>query len=210
MSDNCASVRLAPVGERDFELFSQWSSSSSWTYVSGKRDFFTPDEFKEMLRRTDNHFLMVRTMDGRTVGAVSWRTVDYPGSFEIGVMVGDAERWGSGYGMEAALLLLTYLFDSLNAHRVQFTCGVFNKLAVATFTSGLIRVEGVMRDYYFLDGTYQDAVFGSMLRDEYYNYMPPRESIAAAEKEEAIAMLHDYLAKNPVTLAMDRGRRNGE
>jgi hypothetical protein len=67
-----------------------------------------------------------------------------------------------------------------------------------------------MRDYYFLDGTYQDAIFGSMLRDEYYNYMPPRESVAAAEKEEAIAMLHDYLAKNPVTLAMDRGRGNGE
>jgi RimJ/RimL family protein N-acetyltransferase len=153
---------------------------------------------------------MVRTLDGRTVGAVSWRTIEYPGSFEIGVMVGDAERWGSGYGIEAELLLLEYLFDSLNAHRVQFTCGVFNKLAVSTFTSGPIRIEGVMRDYYFLDGTYHDAIFGSMLRNEYYNFMPPRESVAAAEKEEAMAMLRDYMAKNPVTMAMDRGSGNGE
>ena len=59
-----------------------------------------------------------------------------------------------------------------------------------------------MRDYYFLDGAYHDAVIGSILRDEYYAMTRPAENVPRADVKEARRILGEYLEKNPI---MPRG-----
>jgi RimJ/RimL family protein N-acetyltransferase len=192
------SVSLAPLADDDYDLLSKWSSASSWAYAAGSVDYLGPEEFRALLHRIDDRFLMVRTRDGRPIGAVSWRVGDYPNSYVVGTMIGDAAMWGAGFGMEATLVVVGYLFDSKNAHRIEAKCGAFNKAAVQTFCSGLLRIEGILRDHYFVDGAYYDAVVGSILRDEYYSMTKPVETISAAEKQEAGAILEDYLRANPI------------
>lgn len=214
MSSNCSiqladmgknsSVCLAPLTEEDYGLLSKWSSSSSWAYAAGSVDYLSPTDFRALLDRIDDRFLMVRTREGRPIGAVSWRVGDYPGSYLVGTMIGDAAMWGAGFGMESILLIVSYLFDTKNAHRVEARCGVFNKGAVQTFCSGLLRIEGVLRDHYFLDGVYYDAIVGSILRDEYYSLTKPIETISSAEKQEARAILDEYLRVNPIELRKEQ------
>ena len=72
--------------------------------------------------------------------------------------------------------------------------------------SGWVHVDGILRDYYFLDGTYHDAVAASILRDEYYNLrnsvrMAPADIVPREEKEKARELLAKYLTDNPITVS---------
>jgi RimJ/RimL family protein N-acetyltransferase len=195
---NKHSVTLAPVTEDDYSLISQWTSSSTWVYASGIQSHTSAADLKAFLDRVDDEFLIVCTPDGQPLGMVSWKPTDTPGNYAVGTMIGDSDMWGAGFGLEATILLVGMLFDSRNAHRVEFTCGVFNRRAVENFCSGLITVEGVLRDYYFVDGEFHDALVGSILRDEYYALRDPSEIVPAKDKDMARRIAADFLEKNPI------------
>jgi diamine N-acetyltransferase len=201
------SVTLGPVEDADYELMSQWASSKSWIYAGGSRHYLSPEAFRKLIESSRDTFLMVRaSADGRPLGLVSYRGGQYRASFEIGTMIGDDALWQSGFGIEAVAALFGLLFDSEHAHRIEFICGVFNKPAIQALCSGLIHIEGIMRDYYYFDGTYHDAVIGSMLRDEYYAVVQPAQSVLEADRDEARNILDEYLAKNPVGLRKEQPR----
>ena len=195
MNSTC-SVTLAPITEHDYQIFSQWSSSPSWIYATGSPAYLTAEQAKEFITNVDDNFLMVRTADGRTVGAVSWVGLNVPGNYSIGIIIGDEQQWGAGFGMEAVVLVTRFLFDFKNAHRVEFKCGAFNLKTIEYLCSGTFRIEGVLRDYYFTDGTYQDAIVGSVLRDEFYALVTPEKAIPEEDQEQAKKILADFLAKN--------------
>jgi diamine N-acetyltransferase len=192
------SVTLGAVTGGDFELLSQWASTTPFVYAGGSRRYISADDFRRLIEGSRDNFLMVRTRDRRTIGAVSWRIGQYRTSFEIGTMIGDTTMWQTGFGLEAILALFSLLFDSEHGHRIEFICGVFNRPAIQACCSGLIQIEGVMRDYYFLDGTYHDAIVGSILRDEYYSMVRPNETVPRAELVDARQILNEYLVKNPI------------
>jgi diamine N-acetyltransferase len=184
----------------DYETISQWTSSKTWVYASGIHSYSSPADLEMFFKRVDDRFLLVCTDDGQAIGVVSWKETETPGNYVVGSMIGDPEMWGAGFGLESVILLLDMLFDSRNAHRVQFVCGVYNQGAVANFCSGLIRVEGILRDSFFVDGSYHDALVGSILRDEYYAARTPEEIIPAAEKAAARTTIEEFLTKNPIAL----------
>lgn len=195
------SVTLAPVTEQDHALISQWTSSNSWVYASGAPAYVSASEFKAFLDYLENgeeKFLLVYAGDSQAIGMVSSKPTGTPGNYVVGIMIGDVDMWGAGFGFEATILLVGTLFDSKRAHRVEFTCGVFNRRAVELFTSGLITVEGILRDYFFVDGEYHDVLIGSILRDEYYALREPLQTIPAEEKDEARRIVADYIEKNPI------------
>lgn len=197
------SVTLGSVGDQDYELLSQWAAATPFVYAGGARRYVGPDDFKSLIEGSRDNFLMVRTRDRRTIGAVSYRTGMYRASFEIGTMIGDTTLWQAGFGLEAVIALFSMLFDSEHAHRLEFICGAFNKPAVQACCSGLIHIEGVLRDYYYFDGTYHDAIIGSILREEYYSMVRPTETVPREEIAEAHRILREYLARNPIILRKD-------
>jgi diamine N-acetyltransferase len=192
------SVTLAPVTEEDYALLAQWTSSNTWVYASGIQSYVSVAELKAFLDRADDTFLMVCTTDGQAIGMVGWKPTDTPGGYVVGTMIGDLDMWDVGFGLEATLLLIGMLFDSKSAHRVEFTSGVFNRRMVEIFCSGLVTVEGILRDYYFVDGAYHDALIGSILKNEYYAMREPSEIVPSKDKEAAQRMVADFLEKNPI------------
>ncbi|WP_018221346.1 GNAT family N-acetyltransferase [Salinispora pacifica] len=199
-------VRLVALdGEEDYGLLAVWSGSLMSSYSSGTQNPMTADQMRATLDGRASSYLMIRKLDDdRPIGMVNWETLAHPQSYTVGVAISDADLWGGGYGMDSMLVLLEYLFHTKNAHRVHIQAGVFNKQMMQLLTSGVIVVEGVLRDYYYLDGEYHDSVIGSILRDEYYRMMPtigyPRDAVAAQEKREARELLAAHLTKHPVAL----------
>jgi RimJ/RimL family protein N-acetyltransferase len=199
-------VVLGPLADRDYELLSKWASSASWVYARGSRVYVTADDFRELIESSEDSFLMVRTAsDGEPIGAVSWRVGQYRTSYEVGVMIGEGSRWQGGFGAEAVLTLFRILFSTEKADRVQFICGVFNKPVIQLCCSGFIKVEGILRDYYFFDGTYHDAVLCSILRDEFFSAAMRVESVPREEIEESFRILRDYLVRHPIRLRRAAG-----
>jgi RimJ/RimL family protein N-acetyltransferase len=194
------SVTLGPVTDRDYDLISRWTQSKSWVYAGGAGQYLNAEAVRRLVESGRDNFLIVRDRDGRSVGTVAWRSGQYLASFEIGVMIGDTERWQIGFGAEAVFAIFGLLFDTKHAHRVEFICGVFNKPAIQACCSGLIQIEGILRDYYYFDGAYHDAIIGSILREEYYALGRPEQTVPAAEIDDSRQILDDYLAKHPVVL----------
>jgi len=163
-------VRLRPVAEADHALFPHWISFSEAGALAGAggSDSMATDSWTTELTSPNSHYVLIETHHGEKVGTVSWREKAHPHSFEMGGLVGATDLWDSGYGMEAALLVLDYLFEQANAHRVQLVAGLYNARTVAFMVQDGVTVEGVLRDYLYLDGSYHDALIGSILRDEYY------------------------------------------
>ncbi|MFJ5048598.1 GNAT family N-acetyltransferase [Streptomyces sp. NPDC088719] len=192
------SVTLAPLGQDDYEMISLWTSSATWIYASGIQAHMSAAGVEQFLARVDDNFLLVCTQDGQAIGLVSWKQEDTPGNYVIGSMIGDPDMWGAGFGLESVIILVGMLFDSRNAHRVEFSCGAFNQRAVENFCSGIITIEGILRDYYFVDGQYYDALVGSILRDEFYARRESSPIIPVGEKEAARATIGEFIRKNPI------------
>ncbi|HNQ21641.1 MAG TPA: GNAT family protein [Phycisphaerae bacterium] len=119
---------------------------------------------------TDQVVLAIVLRDGdRPIGAVGLhflRWKDRAG--EVGIMIGEAQWRGHGYGPEALLVMLRYAFEELNLNRVQICVYDFNDNARRAYEKlGFVR-EGVQREYTFKEGHYVDQIVYSMLAREWF------------------------------------------
>lgn len=196
-------------GDRDCELLLQWRMQLSMIpgfTASGARKGLTLADIKGYIQQPNVNIFIIQTHDDNAIGFIDSRELAYSGSVEIGCMINENSLHGAGYAMEAVMLILDYQFHEMNAHRIQFFTAAFNRPVVAMLCSGWVHVDGILRDYYFLDGTYHDAVAASILRDEYYNLrnsvrMAPADIVPREEKEKARELLAKYLTHNPITVS---------
>ncbi|MGW4896336.1 GNAT family N-acetyltransferase [Kitasatospora sp. NPDC004240] len=192
-------TRLVPAEEEDFTLVAAWlrPSPEGALGAGGESEFYSSAQIRSSLSRSTG--AMVETLDGEKVGYVQWHRLKHDGSYEIGGMIGDSRLWDSGCGAEASMLLLDYLFHAKNAHRVQFMTGTYNRRVINFLIKSEVVIEGVLRDYFFLDGEYHDAVIASLLRDEYYaaaakpGAHPVFDMIPAAERAAGRAEFRAHL-----------------
>lgn len=203
-------VSLRAPSDEDFSLIERWLRPlTPAAILAGDNEMFSADELRELNKRGEVNHLMIDTNDGWTIGAVSWRRMNCPGNFTIGAGVGDPELWNKGYGAEAVGLLIEYLFHFRNAHRVQAMTALYNRYSIQTIIHGDFVLEGILRDYFFLDGAYHDAAVWSMLRDEFYRLdaelkarnkeWGAQDLVPESDKEAARNAVATYLAKGRPT-----------
>jgi len=85
----------------------------------------------------------------------------------FGLLIGERDAWGHGYGPEAARLLLGYGFADLGLHRVSLQVFAFNEPAQRVYEKvGFVR-EGCFRDAYYRGGAFHDAIIMALLDEEW-------------------------------------------
>lgn len=88
---------------------------------------------------------------------------------EFGIMIGEADCRGQGYGREATGLILKYAFETLNLNRVQLGVYSHNTAGIRAYEAvGFVR-EGVQREHNIVQGGYVDHVMYSILAREYFS-----------------------------------------
>ncbi|USG66590.1 GNAT family N-acetyltransferase [Brevibacillus ruminantium] len=190
-------VALQPLEDEDYKLFSQWVCPSKVSALArGAQDFVTEEEIRKDIVQGNTRYATVVTHEGKKIGFVSWQPLKYEGSYMLGGVIGDPNLWDMGYGAEASLLLMDYLFHSKNAHKIQFINGLYNLRSVRFLLKNKVTIEGILRDYIFLDGEYHDAVISSILRHEYYEYSEPGDMIPKSEKQQIREELYAYLQEH--------------
>lgn len=129
----------------------------------------------DRLRRERKMTFTILTKDGRPIGNlgiedISWR---YKRA-TIGIMIGEKELWGKGYGTDAIMTLLRYCFEELGIRRVELITDSENLRAQRAYQKCGFKVEGVMRQYRCKDGRAVDDVIMSILSSEWFASNPPR------------------------------------
>jgi RimJ/RimL family protein N-acetyltransferase len=86
---------------------------------------------------------------------------------ECGIVIGEKDYHGKGYGTKAMELLIQYVFDRLNLHRVQLRTFDFNIRAYKSYKKIGFFEEGRLRNAIFENGTYHDVICMGLLRKEW-------------------------------------------
>ena len=99
---------------------------------------------------------------GRPIGWLSYNGLHHRHCApELGILIGEKDAWNKGYGPEAIVLLLGWLFTHRGAHRVWLTVQARNGRAQRAYEKvGFVR-EGTWREHYFYDGAFGGQGLGA-------------------------------------------------
>ncbi|HYE84589.1 MAG TPA: GNAT family protein [Clostridia bacterium] len=86
----------------------------------------------------------------------------------VGIFIGDREYLGKGYGTEAMMLLMDYLFDEVNLNKISLDVFSFNERAIRSYEKLGFKVEAIGREAVFRFGGYHDLYAMGILREEYH------------------------------------------
>lgn len=88
-------------------------------------------------------------------------------SADIGLAIGEKDRWRKGYGTEVVGLLLREAFEQLNLHRVGWWTFAENAASLALAKKIGFREEGRIRDSVYFDNRFHDSIVLGLLKEEY-------------------------------------------
>jgi RimJ/RimL family protein N-acetyltransferase len=164
---------LRPLDEDDLDRCLRWINDPEIVVTLGRRTPMSRTTEREWLlgQYKDDHNLALAIVlkDGdRHVGNAGLHAISsFNRSAEFGLLIGDKDVWGEGYGPEAGRLILDHGFRQLGLHRIFLRVFSFNERAQRVYAKlGFVR-EGTLRESYFRDGTFHDTLVMSILREEW-------------------------------------------
>ncbi len=91
--------------------------------------------------------LAIDTLDGKHIGNCMYYDIDVKGGeAELGVMIGDRDYWGKGYGTDSVASLLGHIFTATSLDRVYLHTLDWNERAQRSFSkTGFREVKRVRR-----------------------------------------------------------------
>jgi RimJ/RimL family protein N-acetyltransferase len=118
--------------------------------------------------KTDVIFAICLRDGDRHIGNCGLHHIDFvDGRAEIGILIGEHDVRGQGFGTEAVSLLCDYAFTVLNLNRIQL--GVFenNERARRCYLKVGFKDEGRLRQNRYKNGRHVDELLMSVLREEW-------------------------------------------
>jgi aminoglycoside 6'-N-acetyltransferase len=168
-------VGLRPVGQSDIAVLDSWANNAA---IQGSYNMFglEPENgamagFQARGLLDDEHAtLMIVTLDGAIVGAMSYHVVRYgPNSgsraYNIGLHIAPEQR-NHSYGSEAQQLMAAYLLDTFPIARVEAETDITNLAEQRALEKAGFMREGVLRKAQWRAGDWHDLVIYSKVRGD--------------------------------------------
>jgi RimJ/RimL family protein N-acetyltransferase len=167
-------VRLRPIRRDDLPTMRVWfDDHETMRYWGQPMPLVFEDQFEQDLtgrfRRFDEAgYFVIELEDGTPIGRIDYERLDpQHRSADVIILIGAAEARGRGYGTEAMVALLRYLFHQRNLHRVGLSVLAWNERAIRAYEKVGFAVEGSLRDDIYCDGRHHDQILMSILRPEF-------------------------------------------
>lgn len=149
----------------DPEVMHYWGRSGNSVSLAEVENWY-----QELVRHHDDRemYWMIDTKEGATIGRIFYRGLQQKErKTEVVIIVGEKEYWGRGYGTDAMMTFLGYMFHQRNMHRVWLTVFPFNQRAIKSYQKCGFKTEGTAREDAFFDGSWQDHIHMGILQHEF-------------------------------------------
>ncbi|MDQ4098961.1 MAG: GNAT family N-acetyltransferase [Chloroflexota bacterium] len=114
------------------------------------------------------YFLIYERATGRPIGGTGLRDVDHRNRTAIfGILIGEVDARGQGYGTEATRLMLDYAFTALGLHSVLLTVAEYNHAGRRAYAKAGFRECGRRRQCRLLAGKLYDDIYMDCLATEF-------------------------------------------
>ncbi|GGN95185.1 GNAT family N-acetyltransferase [Haloarcula pellucida] len=158
-------ITLRPVEPADHEFLAKHWNHPDVRHGTNKHEPVTVQSLVEGKKDDCLYFLICH--DGEPVG-MEWLELagDVHRRAELGGWVVPEES-GQGFATAAARLSVEYGFDELNLHKVYARVFDYNEASKRLLRKVGFEEEGRVREHFYVDGEYVDAVFYGVLEPEY-------------------------------------------
>jgi len=165
-------VRLRAIERSDILTFVRWFNDPEVTqYLQMCMPMSQAEEerwFEAQLTCSDKRVFGIETLDGQLIGNLGLHDLDWKERCAVlGIVIGEKDYWGKGYGTDAVHTALWFAFEHMNLHRIQLSVYAYNKRAVRCYEKSGFRHEGRMRSKHFFSGEYHDELIMGILRAEF-------------------------------------------
>ena len=165
-------VSLLPITMEDTELIIRWRNNPNVQRNFVFREHFTDEMHinwmnNMVLAGKVVQFIIQDNASQKKIGSVYLRDIDKQfRSAEYGIFIGEDDYRGKGFGSESAKIIVNYGFHVMKLHRIFLRVLKSNAIAVSSYKKAGFEVEGIARDMVYLDGSYHDIIFMSMINEE--------------------------------------------
>lgn len=167
-------VDLVPYGKKFLDLEHRWFNSEGvFWWATGGHWFITRSilELDRAERESDPNPRLafgLQTKDGTPIGLIGINTLPYDHRTALlTAFIGEPEYWGGGYGTDALLLLIEYIFDWLDARKVWLMTMSLNERVVRQMEKVGFVFEARRREATWAAGAWHDMLVYSLLREEW-------------------------------------------
>ncbi len=166
-------VLLRPIKKSDKDFFLKWMNDPEVTqYI---RIYLPINEMLEekwieniSLRDVEKTVLFVIEAEDKVIGNCSLNNINKKDQVAVfGIIIGEKDCWGKGYGVSATKLIIDYGFNQLNLRRISSSAISFNERSIALHKKTGFKEEGRLRKNIFVNGSFYDEVLFGLLREEW-------------------------------------------
>ncbi len=173
---NFTSERLAygPFSPQYLPLSLKWANDFA---VSAPRGMVLRPYTQETVTAWGEHsrtsadiipFMIYERTTLRPIGETGFTHVDYfHRTAEFGILIGETDAWGQGYGTEAARQMLQYGFTHLNFHNIWLRVISSNIRGQRAYTRAGFREAGRLREAQWIRGQAYDIIYMECLATEF-------------------------------------------
>jgi RimJ/RimL family protein N-acetyltransferase len=167
-------VVLRAIDATDLVQLNAWANDPELAQLEGSWHFPSSMEFHrrwfEGLQHDDlNKRFAIDAPDLGLIGLASLMAIDWKnGHATHGMMLGDKETRGKGYGTDTVMAVTRYAFEELRLERLDTTIIEYNAASLHVYCRKCgWKEEGRRRRWFFRAGRYWDQVLAGITREDY-------------------------------------------
>jgi len=163
---------LSPIDVNDAERFTEWLNDMeilvNLQLYGGAVSLDNEKAFLSELSKDHNYSIIDLETD-ELIGNCGFMDIDHINkTSEVGIFIGNKEKWNKGFGTEALSLLVDYGFKALNLHNIMLKVYEFNKRGIKCYEKIGFKQIGKRREALHRNLEKHNIIYMDILQNEFY------------------------------------------
>lgn len=169
-------ILLRAIEENDLPTLHKWANDPEIWYMLGNWHFpssmdFMKDWFAALKDDHLNQKFAIEAPDLGLIGTANLVEIDWKNNHAFhGMMLGDKEIRGKGYGIDTIMTIMRYAFEELHLERLDSSMIEYNTVSLEIYCNKCgWKEEGRMSRWYFRKNRYWDKIIAGITRQDYFD-----------------------------------------
>jgi RimJ/RimL family protein N-acetyltransferase len=167
-------VMLRAIEEEDLPTLHKWANDpeiwgqlGGWHFPSSME--FERKWFLSLQSDNLNQRFAIQAPNRGLIGTANLVDIDWKNNHAFhGMMLGDKDIRGKGYGTDTIMAIMRYAFEELHLERLDSGMIEYNKISLHTYCQKCgWKEEGRMRRWFFRTNRYWDRIIVGVTREDY-------------------------------------------
>ena len=167
-------VTLRAIEEVDLEILHSWANEPDiWYQLGGWHFPLNRNEqriwFNGLSSNSLNQRFAIETSDDGLIGIANLVDIDWKNNHAFhGMMIGNKDIRGKGYGVDTIMAMMRYAFEELDLNRLDGSMIEYNEASLNVYLKKCgWKIEGHQREWYFRKNRYWDRINVGVTKNNY-------------------------------------------